>query len=429
MKTPKRILAWLLIPTVVLAACSKPAEEATKKPRDAAATEEHTQPGEAHGPGEEGQHAEGEAGHTDGEDAGGGAHNENAVSLKPESQRIIGLATEPAQLRPVKTVFTTTGEIEANANREAHVTTRVPGRVVKVAKNVGDRVGAGETLAVLDSVELGEAQSTYLEAIAKYDLARSTHARQQRLYRDELIAQKEVIAASNALRLAQIDVNTAKNRLELLGFTPARIAALASGRRLDPTVPLLSPIRGVVIARHLTIGEVLEPRAEQPAFTVSDISELWVNATLYERDLARVHQGQSATITTPAYPGKVYRGRVSVISTGLEKETRTATARIVVANPDGLLKPDMAADVRIEVGSQSTLAVPSSAIVKDKDDTYVFIRKGPESFERRPVEAGEPVGGLVPITKGLTAGEEVVVKGGFSLKAELSKEEFGEHGH
>lgn len=427
MKTPKRILALLLIPTLAIAACSKPAPEGQGQPKST--TEAHTEPGEAHGPGEEGQHNEGESGHGEGAHTEGGEHDENAVALKADAQRAIGLVTEKAQTRPVKTVFATTGEVEANANREAHVTTRVPGRVTKVVKNVGDRVRAGETLAMLDSVELGEAQSAYMEALAKYDLARSTHTRQARLYRDELIAQKEVIAASNALRLAQIDVNTAKNRLELLGVTPARIAGLASGRRLDPTVPLLSPIAGVVIARHLTLGEVLEPSAEQPAFTVSDISELWVNATLYERDLARVHQGQAATVTTPAYPGKVYRGRVSVISTGLAKETRTATARIVVANPDGWLKPDMAADVRIEVGSQSTLAVPSTALVKDKEDTFVFVRTGPESFERRPVDVGDPVGGLVPVRSGVKVGDEVVVKGGFSLKSELSKEEFGEHGH
>lgn len=425
MKTSKRYLAMLLIPALLITACSKPAEETAEKPKGAVAADEHDKPGEAHGPTEEGQHAEGEAGHGEAE----GEHNDNEVALKAEAQQAIGLTSEKARMRPVRTVFATTGEIEANANREAHVTTRVPGRVVKVAKNVGDRVRAGETLAVLDSVELGEAQSTYLEALARYDLARSTHQRQQRLYRDELIAQKEVTAANNALRLAQIEVNTAKNRLELFGFTAARIAGLASGRRLDPTVPLLAPIGGVVIARHLTIGEVLEPSAETPAFTVSDISELWVNARLYERDLAMVHQGQAASITTPAYPGKVYRGRVSVISTGLEKETRTATARIVVANPDGLLKPDMAADVRIEVGSQSALAVPASALVKDKEDTFVFVRKGPEAFERRPVEVGDPVGGLVPVRRGLAAGDDVVVKGGFSLKAEMSKEEFGEHGH
>lgn len=379
---------------------------------------------------EEAPPAHEEVGHEDeGHKEGEEAHNESEVVLAVDAQQGIGLATAVAARRPIATELVTTGEVEANANREAHVTTRVPGRVSAIYKNVGDAVRAGEPLAMLDSVALGEAQSAYLEALARQELARSTYERQRKLYQAELIAQKEVIAAQNQLRLAQIDVDKAKSQLRLYGYTAGRTATLASRRELDPTVPLLAPIAGVVLERHLTLGEMLEPGAQQPAFMLTDVSELWVNANLYERDLARVKVGQAATVVVPAFPGKTYSGRVSLISTALEKESRTAKARIVVTNGDRRLRPDMTATVRIAVDSQQTLAVPEAAIVQDAGEKFVFVRKDGTTFERRPVKVGAKSGEWVAVESGLQPGETVVTKGSFSLKSELMKESLGGHGH
>ncbi|MNS18094.1 Cobalt-zinc-cadmium resistance protein CzcB [compost metagenome] len=184
-----------------------------------------------------------------------------------------------------------------------------------------------------------------------------------------------------------------------------------------------------MVARHATIGELIQPEDEQPAFIVSDITELWVNASLYERDLSRVHEGQRAVVTTPAYPGRSFAGRVSLISTALEEQTRTAKARIVVKNPDLRLKPEMFANIKIALGSRPTLAIPSSAVMQEKGETFVFTKQSDTTFERRPVQVGAPAGGFVPVESGLKAGETVVTDGAFTLKAELLKESFGEHEH
>lgn len=392
-----RALALLSAALLVLSGCAKQADSSGKPEPHAAA--EHA---------EEGGHGEGE--------------EEGVVRLTTAIQRQIGLASAPVGTRALASVLTTTGEIEANGNREAHVTTRLPGRVIRLYKAVGDAVRAGEALATLDSVELGQAQSEYLEAYARYELARSTYEREQKLFQEQLIAQKEVLAAENQLRLAEIDLQKAKSQLQLYGFTDARIRKLASSRRLDPTIPLLAPISGVVLARELTLGEVLEPRTEEPAFILTDVSQLWANANLFEKDLSLVREGQHATITTPAYPGKAYRGRVSLISTTLDKETRTAKARIVADNADRKLKPDMFATIRIEVSERRALALPAEAVAREKGGTFVFVRKGPEKFERHPVEVGDKVGDHYPVLGGLTGGEDVVVKGAFTLKSELQKE-------
>lgn len=395
---------------VALTACHRATPDA---PQRAEPPEEHADSHGAHG--EE---------HTDAP-----GHSEGIVKLPGDAQQRIGLRTVVAEIRKVPFMLRTTGELEANADQVAHVGTRVPGRTVRIAGSVGDRVKAGEVLAVIESVELGEAQSAFLEAQARHDLAQSAYTRKLNLFRSELTAEKEVQEAENALRVARIDQEKAENHLKLFGYTAGRIQKLARDRQLDPTVPMLAPIPGIVTSRHLTIGERVEPKAESPAYVILNPSQLWANANLYERDLAKVKIGQEATVTVAAYPGRTFRGRVSLISPELDPKTRTAHARIVVDNSGDMLKPKMFATVQVATGTQQSLAVPNTAIQQDKDKTFVFIQTGPDTFLRRDVEVGDSAGALIPIREGLQPGDKVVAEGGFTLKSEALKESFGEHDH
>jgi cobalt-zinc-cadmium efflux system membrane fusion protein len=410
------MLSSMIVAAVVaLTACNRTTPEAGRPAEQAAAhADSH---GDAHD-----EHAEGDS-HADEE------HLEGVVKLPADVQRRIGLRTTAAKVQAVPFMLTTTGELEANADQIAHVSSSVPGRVVRLSRGVGDRVKKGEVLAVIESAELGEAQSAFLEAQARYDLAQSVHTRKQELHRNELTAEKEVLEAENELRLARIAREKAENQLKLFGYTAGRLQKLAQERQLDPTIPILAPLSGVVTARHLTVGERVEPKAEAPAFVVLDTSELWANANLYERDLAKVKVGQSATLTVSAHPDKTFQGRVSQISPELDPKTRTAHARIVVRNAGDMLKPKMFATVRISTGTQPSLAVPASAIQQDKEKSFVFVQTGPETFERRDVEVGGKGGVLVSIHAGLQPGDMVVSEGAFTLKSEALKESFGEHGH
>lgn len=412
MKSSLTLTSLFVAALVALTACNRATPEATQ-------SAEHT---EAHADTHGDEHADGDS-HADEE------HLEGVVKLPAETQQRIGLRTTVAEVQTVPFMLTTTGELEANADQVAHVSSRVPGRAVRISKGIGDRVKEGEVLAVIESIELGEAQSAFLEAQARYELAQSVYTRKKNLYRNELTAEKEVQEAENELRLARIGREKAENQLKLFGYTAGRIQKLAQERQLDPTAPILAPISGVVSARHLTVGETVEPKGESPAFVLLNTSQLWANANLYERDLAKVKVGQSATVTVSAFPDKTFQGRVSLISPELDPKTRTAHARIVVQNAGDMLKPKMFATARISTGTQQSLAVPASAIQQDKEKSFVFVQTGPETFERRDVEAGSKGGALVPINAGLQPGDKVVSEGAFTLKSEALKESFGEHEH
>jgi cobalt-zinc-cadmium efflux system membrane fusion protein len=411
----------LLLATLVVAGCARQGGEPKAQEAPHGAGEHHDEHAE-HG-GEQAGHAD-EHGH--GDEHG---HEAGVVHMDAEAQKRAGLKVEKSTVHAVPGLLQTTGTFEANGDREAHVTPRIAGRVVKVYKTVGAQVRSGEPLVMIESLELGQAQSDFLQAQARHDLAKATRERQRKLFGSDLTAKKDVQAAESEARVLEIDLERSRNQLKLLGFGPDRQATLATHRKLDPTVPVLSPIGGRVVARHVTLGEMIRPDAEEPAYTVSDMSTLWLHAHLYERDLARVQEGQSATLTTPAYPGRSFKGRVTLISTALERDTRTAQARITVANPDGRLKPQMFANVRIDVGTRQVLAIPQSALVQDKQETFVFVQEGADEFEKRAIKVGPLAGGVYPVESGLTAGEAIVVEGGFTLKSELMKESFGEHHH
>lgn len=381
----------------------------------------HANPGATKSP------AAGEAHHDEGHGHEEGGHDE--VNFDAAAQREAGVSLVTVVPRKLATWLVTTGEVAANTDREAHVTTRASGRVIHIARTLGDRVRVGEALATIESSELGTAQAAYLEVQAQHELAESTLARQRQLFRGDLTARKEVQAAEHALRLASIGLEKTRNHLLLFGLRPARIARLETTRTIDPTLPLVSPIAGVIVSRHLTLGEMLEPTGAEPAYTVFDTRELWVNANLYERDLARVSEGQPATVTTLAYPGQRYVGRVSWISAALTRDTRTAQARVVVANGDRRLKPEMFATVRIELGTIQHLAIPVVALLQERQARFVFVRPNLKDtrFVRRDVQVGEATEGFYPVYAGLVAGEQVVAQGSFTLKAELLKDTFGEH--
>ena len=368
-------------------------------------------------------------GHADGHGAPAEGHHEGAVTFSAAAQKAQGVHVVSVARRAVDRRLETTGEIAENTDAEAHVTPRVAGRVLAVRKTVGDWVRAGETLVQLESEALGQAQATFLEAQARHDLAIQTLARQRTLQRGELTARKEVLAAEHEARLGAIALEAARNRLRLMGTTEARMTQLATRRRLDARVDVPAPIAGLIVQKHVTLGEMVEPTETQPAYVISDPSTLWVGANLYERDLGRVKPGQQAIVTTPAYPGKVYYGRVSLISTTLDKDTRTARARVAVANADRALKPGMFASIGLVVGRELALVVPVSAVLLDRQQAFVFVLAAPERFERREVTLDPPVGGVHVVRAGLKGGEQVVAAGAFMLKSELMKEGFGGHAH
>lgn len=410
MRPAARIVAVLLVLALALAGCSRAEKGDAGHPTDS--SEEKEAPHDEHAPG----HADEES-------------NAGVLDFPLDAQKQAKLSVVALANRAMADAFVTTGEFEANADRTAHVTPVVAGRVTAVHKTVGDWVRAGDTLALLHSAPLGDAQASYLEALSRMAFSEEAAVRQRRLFAADLTARKDVTAAENALRMARIDLEKARQQLRSLGVSKEQMQKLARRLEIDPILPVVAPLSGRITARHATLGETIEPGAQDPAFVIVDTSELWVNANLYEKDLSRVRAGQEAEVTTPAYPGRPFRGKVTLISPVLDPETRTAKARIVVANSAGLLKPEMFANAAIRTGTRQALAVPAAAVMQEKGETYVFVQTTETSFEQRAVEVGPKAGAYYPVRSGLTAGERVVSEGAFTLKAELLKESFGEHEH
>ena len=355
-------------------------------------------------------------------------HEEGVVQLSREAQASAGIRTAPAESRPLAAEIETTGEVGRNEDRVAHVGPRVAGRITAVKAVLGQRVGRGQALAVIDSTELGQTKADYLQARAQEDLAKTTYERESRLAAEKISSQKEVLEARAALLQAQAARRSAEEKLRLFGLTAGQIDALAKGGLGAALLPVAAPFDGVVVEKMATLGEVVAP--EQKLFTVADLKRVWIWIDVFEKDLRHVHLEDGADVQVDAYPGESFRGKVSFLSAQVDPGTRTVRARIDVANGDGRLRPGMFARVRLSdphaTEGTPVVVVPEAAVQRRGDGFAVFVQEGEGRFRVRPVKTGRKAGGVIEILEGLKAGEPVAVQGVFFLASEAAKASFGE---
>lgn len=312
-----------------------------------------------------------------------------------------------------------TATIQANQDRLAHVAPRVPGRIVGISAKLGDRVKAGQPLAHLDSIELGEAHSIYLQAESQHKLAQADFERAEKLYADQIVPQKDFLRSRAEYEKARANLRAATDKLRLMGVAPVRSEAAIS------TFPLTAPFSGTVIDKKAVLGELARP--DGALFTIADLSTVWIDADLFEKDLGKVRVGSSASVTVAAYPNDVFKGRLTYISSVMDKATRTVKARIEVPNTDERLKPDMFATAAVDTAStRQLLSVPASAVILMEGKKTVFVREK-AGFEKRVVELGDNLGGRFVVKDGVEEGDAVVVDGVYALKSRLLKSRVGDH--
>lgn len=341
---------------------------------------------------------------------------EKGLTLTPQEQQQAGLKVESIAPRSYPDFVSVTATIRPNADRIAQIAPRVEARIARVMVDLGDKVRAGQPLAALDSVEIGQAQASLLQAQSAHRVAQADYERAQSLAAQEIIPQKDLLRARGDLEKSGAEVRAAQMKLQLLGAGPAR-----SG---SPTLVLTAPFAGSVIQKRATVGELASP--SQPAFTVADLSRVWVEANLTEDVLSKVRTGAVAEVTVGAYPGERFAGRVTYIGGVLEKESRTVPARIEVANADGRLKPEMFANATISTSDQrQLLTLPDEAVVLMQGQPTVFVAEG-AGFAQRPVELDGRVGGRTVVKSGLKAGDRVVAAGAYALKARVLKSQIGD---
>ena len=354
------------------------------------------------------------------EEAKGEAHQEaGGLKLSDEDAQRAGIKVETLALQSVADTITVTATIRPNQDRIARVAPRVEGRIVRVLANLGDAVQAGQALAVVDSIALGEAQSALLQAQSAFLVAQADYKRAETLSADEIIPRREYLRAKAELDKASAGLRAAEDKLRLLGGTSR------SGGRAESTFRLNAPLTGTVIQKKAVVGELGTPN--EALFTVADMSKLWIEANLTEDILAKVRPGAAATVTVAAYPGERFSGRVTYVASMLDKESRTVPARIEVANTDRRLRLDMFASATIETGAakRETLTVPDGAILLLQGQPTIFVAEH-DGYEARAIESGEKLSGRTVVKSGVAAGEKVVTSGAYALKARLLKSQISD---
>lgn len=353
------------------------------------------------------------------------------VTLSPDALASAGIAVALAAPTVLRTEIETTGSVDFDRRRFAHVNPRVGGRVEAALVDVGEGVKTGQVLARIDSIELGEAIGEYLQARARAELARETFERERGLFAERVSSQQEMLSAQASARETDAALRGAEERLHLLGLSDEQVVALGYDQPRASIYQVRAPFPGTVVERHVTLGEMVDTQSQ--LFQIADLSRVWVWIDVFERDLARVHLDDQVELRVDAFPSSTFAGKVVYLGGQVESETRTARARIEVPNPDGRLRPGMFARVRIsdphaadgKLESAAVLAVPESAIQREGDHVLVFVALGDGRFEPRPVRTGRKGEGFVEILEGLSGGESVAVTGTFVLKSEASKESLG----
>lgn len=378
--------------------------------------------------------------HGHGESGGGHA---DEVKLTPAAIRDNGIRIAKATMQPLVASLVAPARVSFNLDAMAHVGSVVKGRVVELKARVGDVVKQGDEMLVVESPELGQSQSEYLrqrQAVVVAELnvepTKQAYERAKGLFNESQgIALGEVQKREAEYRSATANVLTAKaelsaaeNTLHLLGITQGDVAKLAETSEINPRFVIHAPISGQVVEREVTLGELVSPEKEK-LLVLADTSNYWVLADVPEARLSEVGVGSRARIEVTALRNDSFEGTVSLVSSTVDAQTRSARLRIEVTNGHTSLKPGMFARATVwtnaVAGAEPVLVIPDEAVQTVEGSTSVFVPVTGEenTFKRVAVKVGKSVGGMLPVYEGLKSGDELVISGSFILKAELGKSE------
>lgn len=280
-------------------------------------------------------------------------------------------------------------------------------------------------------VEIGAASREELEqsttklrtAQAQVEENRSRYDRAVKLGRIKPASNTDFEQAAVKLRTAETEFASAKQRLLLLGLSEQRVNALRSPSQITSEIALTAPVSGTITSRTINQGEIIE--ANKELLKVSNLDTVWVIAQVYENDLARLQTGSGASVTTDAYPERLFRGRVAYIDPTISAETRTAQVRVELENPGQILKIGMYVNVAFGANgaAEKTLPVIASAAVQNYGNRRIVFAAtdDPNKFIMKTVRLGAETNGQYVVLEGVNVGDKIVTEGSFLLRAEWVK--------
>ncbi|MDF2399314.1 efflux RND transporter periplasmic adaptor subunit [Pseudomonas sp. 3MA1] len=352
------------------------------------------------------------------EPVGHGAEEpEGHLELSAEQIQAAGIELAEAGPRQLKRVLSLPGEIRFDEDRTSHIVPRAAGVVESVQVNLGQSVKRGELLAVIASPQVSDQRSELAAAGRRVELARTTFERERQLWIDQISAEQDYLLARQNLQEAQIALNNARQKIQALSGS----ARLAGGNRYE----MRAPFDAVVVEKHLSVGEVVSENSA--AFTLSDLSRVWATFGVFPKDLDKVRVGQPVSVSSSEL-GTQVQGQVAYVGSLLGEQTRTATVRVTLANPNDAWRPGLFVAVQVATETfEAPVSVPQSAIQTVEERPSVFVRVA-EGFQATPVVIGATQDGFVEVREGLAAGAQVATRGSFTLKSELGKGA-ADHGH
>ena len=426
MPNSRQITATLLALAIIigLSACggSGPQDEHRSHDEAEAHTDHDTHEGDDnHGAGESAEHQAYDEADDHGEE------ETDLVRLSPQEAENAGIITGKAEMGLLGKSLSLPAEIRFDADRVANVSPQVSGIITRLYAGEGDVVRRGQRLALVSSRELAGLKADYLTARTADDLAKAALEREEALFADRITSEADIQAARAAYAAAKAQREAAENKLHAIGITHAALEKLGEaedGALANASVT--APLGGTVVRRTVTLGATVTAgdAGGKPLFTIVDASVVWADIAVYKQDASKIEPGLPVTIKSSA--GDILAiGEIAFLLPVFDESSRTATARVIVDNPDGLLHPGQF--VTAEIATQSTesvLRVPSSSLQLFEGRQTIFIPTQ-EGFEPRPVRVGNEVGEFTEIKSGLIEGETYVIEGAFTLRAQLEKAAFG----
>jgi cobalt-zinc-cadmium efflux system membrane fusion protein len=363
-------------------------------------------------------------------------------TFKPTKEQWAGFKIEPVWLLSFRPEQVTEGNIAVDDNLTTPVFSHYSGRVIKVIAMLGDVVEPGAPLFVIHASEFVQAQNDLITALANLQTARSqlsmaqtTEKRAHELYlaqggalKEWQQAQTDLITAQNTVRSDEIALHAVRSRLRILGKTDEEIASLEAQptQKLNPVATVTAPIAGTITQRQIGAGQYINSEANgatNPVFTISDLSTVWLIANVREADAPLMHVGEPVEVHVLAFPGRVFKAKISWVAPSIDTNTHRLSVRADVENPRGELKPGMFANFSIITGEAATApAVPQRAIVYEGDTARVWVAEDDRTIAARPIRTGRIADGMVEVLAGASPGEKVVTSGALFIDRAASND-------
>ncbi len=350
----------------------------------------------------------------------------NAQNFTPTPSEWATLTIEPVKTKTFRAEYVTEGKVAVDEDRSTPVFSPYMGRVTKLLAKPGDSVKQGQPLFVIEAADTVQAQNDFITAMtaqnkakSALDLADIQYKRAKDLYDGRAIPLKDFqqaeatqVQAQNDMRSSVTALEAAQNKLRILGFTDEAIKAFQNKGSINPEITIYSPISGTVVQRKVGPGQYVNSGASDPVFVIGDLSTVWLIAFVRESDAASVNVGQDISVNVMALPGRPLNAKINYVSAAIDPSTRRLLVRATIDNKEGLLKPEMFANVTIySAGDHPAPAVPKQALIYEGDQVRIWVAHEDKSVELRQIKTGLVNGDLVEVASNLKPGEQIVTKG------------------